>query len=96
VRDNSNFVFLPENDGRGRKCETGRCHGEAAMSVLAKDGGDVLALFTLSPQNFAVQPGIHISACRDKFFMHNPLLAKESDDHALEIALQQSGLLSPW
>ena len=33
------FCFSPETGGRGRKCETGRCHGEAARSVLAKVGG---------------------------------------------------------
>jgi hypothetical protein len=32
--------------GGGRKCETGRCHGEAARSVLAKvRGGNVFARF---------------------------------------------------
>ena len=49
-----------------------------------------------SPQNFAVEPGIHSLACWDKLFMHNPLDAKESDDHALEIAFHLSGLFWPW
>jgi len=49
--------------------------------------------FTQSPQNFAVEPGIHSSACWDKFFVHNPLDVKESDDHALEIAFHLSGFL---
>ena len=43
-----------------------------------------------SPQNFAVEPGIHSLACWDKFFVHNPLDVKESDGHALEIAFHLS------
>jgi hypothetical protein len=35
----------PETSGWGRKCETGRCHGEEARSVLAKVQGDVFARF---------------------------------------------------
>jgi hypothetical protein len=38
-------IFSPETAGWGRKCETGRCHGEAARSVLAKVRGDVFARF---------------------------------------------------
>jgi len=52
--------------------------------------------FTQSPQNFAVEPGIQSLASWDKFFMHNPLDVKESDDHALEIAFHPSGLFGPW
>jgi len=52
--------------------------------------------FTQSPQNFAVEPGIHSSACWDKFFVHDPLDVKESDDHALEIAFHLAGLFWPW
>jgi hypothetical protein len=44
VGDDSHFVS-PEIAGWGRKCETGRCHGEAAWSVLAKVRGDVFARF---------------------------------------------------
>ena len=39
------FCFSPETGGWGQKCETGRCHGEVARSVLAKVGGVVFALF---------------------------------------------------
>jgi hypothetical protein len=39
------FRFPPETAGWGRKCETERCHGEAARSVLAKVRGDVFARF---------------------------------------------------
>jgi hypothetical protein len=39
------FCISPETAGWGRKCETGRCHGEAVRSVLAKVQGDVFARF---------------------------------------------------
>ena len=39
------FCFSPETTGWGWKCETGRCHCEAATSVLAEVWGDVLARF---------------------------------------------------
>jgi len=51
---------------------------------------------TQSLQNFAVEPGIHSSACWNKFFVHNPIDVKESDDHALEIVFRLSGLFWPW
>jgi hypothetical protein len=45
VGDDSHFFLSPETAGRGRKFETGRCHGETARSVLDKVGGDVFARF---------------------------------------------------
>jgi hypothetical protein len=39
------FCISPETAEWGRKCETGRCHGEAVRSVLAKVRGDVFARF---------------------------------------------------
>jgi len=74
----------------------GRCHGETARSALTKVWGDV---FMQLPQNIAVEPGIHSLACWNKFFVHNPLDIKESDDHddhALNIAFHLSGLSWPW
>jgi len=53
-------------------------------------------VFTKSLQNLAVEPGIHSLACWNKFFVHNPLDIKESDDHALKIAFHLSGLFWPW
>ena len=53
-------------------------------------------VFVQSLQNFAVEPGIHSSACWDIFFVHNPLDVKESDDHILDIAFNPSGLFWPW
>jgi len=49
-------------------------------------------VFTQSPQNVAVEPGIHSLACWDRCFVHNPLDVKESDDHALDSAINLSGL----
>jgi hypothetical protein len=39
------FCISPETAGWGQKCEMGRCHGEAARSVLAKVRGDVFTRF---------------------------------------------------
>jgi hypothetical protein len=39
------FFISPETAGWWRKCETGRCQGEAARSVLAKVRVDVYARF---------------------------------------------------
>jgi hypothetical protein len=39
------FSISSETAGRGRKCETRRCHGEVARSVFAKVRGDVFARF---------------------------------------------------
>jgi hypothetical protein len=43
------LCFSPETTGWGRKCEAGRCNGEAARSVLAKVRGDVYASFHAIP-----------------------------------------------
>ena len=48
--------------------------------------------FKQSPQNFAVELGIRSLTSWDKFFMHNPLDVKESDELALEIAFHTSRL----
>ena len=39
------FCFSPKTAGWGRKYETGRCHGEADRSALAKVWGDVFTCF---------------------------------------------------
>jgi hypothetical protein len=39
------FLVSPETAGRGRKCETGGCHGEGTRSVLANVRGNVFARF---------------------------------------------------
>ena len=63
---------------------------------LPKFGATSSHVFTQSLQNVSVEPEIHILACWDKFFVHNPLDVKESDDHAVEIAFHLSGLFWPW
>ena len=57
-----------------------------------KFGATSSHVFTQSPQNVAVERGIHSLACWDKFFVHKPLDVKESDDHALDIAFHLSRL----
>jgi len=96
VGDNSNFVFrqkLVGEDGSVRRCVV---MVKQPGLFSPKLGTMSSHFFTQSPQNFAVEPGIHSLACWDKFFMHNPLDVKESDDHALEIAFHLSGLFWPW
>ena len=56
-----------------------------------KFGATSSHILTQSSQNVAVEPGIHILACWDKFFAHILLDAKESNDNALDIAFQLSG-----
>jgi hypothetical protein len=53
-----------------------------------------LNFFRSLRQNFVVKPGIHNLARWDKFFTHNPLDVKESDDYALEISFHLSGFSS--
>jgi hypothetical protein len=64
------FCFSPETAGWGQKCETGRCHGEADRSVLAKVRGEVFARF----HAVAVEPVIHSLACCDRCFALPQLL----------------------
>ena len=61
-----------------------------------KFGATSSHIFTRSPQNIAVEPGIHSLACWVKFFVQNPLDIKESDHHALDIVFHMSGLFWPW
>jgi hypothetical protein len=62
----------PEN--AMRKCETGRCHGEASRSVLAKFGNTSSHVFTQLPQNVAVEPGINSLAFWERCFALPQLL----------------------
>ena len=71
MEDGSHFVFRHKLLG-----EDGNFHGEAARSVLAKVWGDVFPRFHAVAAKVAVEPGIHILACWDKFFVHNPLDVK--------------------
>ena len=73
----------------------GGCHGEATRSFLARVRGDVVT-------RFHAVAAKHRSSTRNsqfdllgQIFLHNSLDVKESDDHALDIAFQLSGLLWP-
>ena len=68
-----------------------RCHGEAARSVLAKVRDDVFALFHAVSAKLRSRTRNSQFGSWYKFFMHNPLDVKESDDHALEIVFHLSG-----
>jgi hypothetical protein len=57
-----------------------------------KFGATPLYLFMQSPQNFAVEPRIQSLAFWDKFFVHNPLDVRESDDHPPDIGFHLSAL----
>jgi len=48
------------------------------------------------PQNITVEAGIHILACWDNFFFHNPLDVKESNDQGSDIAFHLYGLFWSW
>ena len=78
--DNSNFVFhqkLVGEDGSVRRCIV---MVKQPGLFSPKLGTMSSHFFIQSPQNFAVEPGIHSLACWDRFFMHSPLDVKESDD----------------
>jgi len=92
VGDNSNFVFHQKLVGEDGSVRLGIVMVKPPGLFSPKLGAMSSHFFMWSPQNFAVEPGIHSSACWDKFFVHNPLDVKESDSHALEIAFHLSGL----
>jgi len=96
VRDNSNFVFRHTLVGEDGSVRRGVVVVKQPGLFLPKLGAMSSHVFTQSPQNFTVEPGIHSLACWDKFFVHNHLDVKESDDHALEIAFHLSGLFWHW
>jgi len=91
VEDNSNFVFRQKLMSEDRSVRRGVVMVKQPGLFSSKLGAMSSHVFTQSPQNFAVEPGIHSLACWDKFFVHNPLDVKESDDHALEIAFHLFG-----
>jgi hypothetical protein len=92
VGDDSSFVFCQKllgDDGSVRRgVVTVKQPGLFSPKLGATSSHD----FMQSPQNIAVEPGIHSSAFWDKFFVHNLLDVNESDDHALDIAFHLSGL----
>jgi len=91
VRDDSHFVFRQKLLGEDGRVRRGVVMVKQPGLFSSKFGVMSLHVFTQSPQTVAVEPRIHSLACWDKFFVHNPLYVKESDDHALDIAFHLSG-----
>jgi len=96
VGDDSHFVFRQKLLGEDGSVRRGVGMVKQPDLFSPKFGATSSHVFTQSPQNVAVEPGIHSLACWDKFFVHNPLDVKESDDHALDIAFHLSDLFWPW
>ena len=90
--DDSHFVFGQKLLGEDESVRRG--------VVMAKQPGlfspKSSHVFTQTPQNFAVELGIHSLACWEKFFVHNPLDVKESNNHAVDIDFHLSGFFWPW
>ena len=94
--DNSNFVFCQKLVGEDKSVRRGVVMVKQPGLFSPKLGAMSLHFFMQSLQNFTEEPGIRSLVCWDKFFVHNPLDVKESQDHALEIAFHLSGLFWPW
>ena len=90
--DKNNFVFRQKLVGEDGSVRLAFVVVKQPCLFSPKLGAMSSHFFKQSPQNFAVEPGIHSLACWDKFFVHNPLDVKESDDDDLEIAFHLSGL----
>ena len=94
--DNSNFLcsqkLLGEDDSVSRGVVMVKQPGLFSPNL----GTMSSQFFAQSPQNFAAELGIHSLTSWDKFFTHNPLDVKESDEHALEITFHPSGHFGPW
>ena len=86
------FVFLQKLVGEDGSVRRGVVMVKQPGLFSPKFGATSSHVFTQSPQNFAIEPGIHILAFWDKFFIHNPLDVQVSDDHAVDIAFHLSGL----
>jgi len=96
VGDDSHFNFHQKLLGEDGSVRWSVVMVKQPGLLLPKFGATSSHVFMHSPQNVAVEPGIHSLACWDKFFVHNSLDIKESDDHALDIAFHLSGLFWPW
>ena len=90
--DGSQFVFRQKLLGEDGSVRRGVVMAKQKGLFLPKFGATSSHVFTQSPQNFAVELGIHSLACWDKFFVNNPLDVKESDDPALGVAFPLSCL----
>jgi len=94
--NDSHFVFRQKLLGEDGSVKWGVVMVKQPGLFLPKFGVTPSHVFMQSPRNIAVEPRFHGLACWDKFFVCNPLNIKESDDHALDIAFQLSGLFWPW
>ena len=91
----SHFVFRQKLLGEDGGVRRGVVMVKQPGLLSLNSGATSSHVFTQSPQNFAVKPGIHSLAFWDKFFVHNPLDVEGSGDHALYIAFHLSGLFWP-
>ena len=94
--DDSHFVFRQKQLGEDESVRLGVVMVKQPDVLSPKFGATFSHVFTQSLQNVAVEPGIHSLACWVKFFVHNPLDVKESDDHARDTPFHLSGLFWPW
>jgi len=89
--DDNHFVFRQKLLGEKGSVRRGVVMVKLPGVFSPKFGAMSSHVFTQSPQNIAVEPGIHSLACLDKFFVHNPPDVKGSNDQALDIAFHLSG-----
>jgi hypothetical protein len=92
VADDSHFLFQQKLLGEDRSLREGIIMVKRSGLFTPNFTVTSSHIFTKSLQNITVEPGIHSLACSDKFFVHNPLDVKDSDDRALDIAFHLSGL----
>jgi len=96
VGDDSHFVFRQKLLGEDGNVRWGVVIVKQPHLFSLKFGAMSSHVFMQLLQNVAAEPRIHSLLCWDKFFVHNPLDVKESDDHALNIAFHLSGLFWSW
>ena len=71
--DDSHFVFRQKLLGEYESVRWGVVMVKQPGLFSPKFGATSSHISTHSPQNVALEPGIHSLACWDKFFVHNPL-----------------------
>ena len=73
MQDNGNLVFRQKLLGEDERVRQGVVMVKQPGLFLPKLGAMSSHIFMQSPQNIAVEPGIHSLACWDIFFVHIPL-----------------------
>ena len=71
--DNNDFAFRQKLVGEDGSVRRGVIMVKQPGLFSPKLGAMSSHVFMHSPQNFAVEPGIHSLACWDIVFVHNPL-----------------------